>query len=67
MNRTQHVERNLRGGWSVRGAGSERATRVFSTRSEAVTFATTVARRDRGTLYLHRDDGTVQEKRSYAD
>ncbi|HWT11389.1 MAG TPA: DUF2188 domain-containing protein [Allosphingosinicella sp.] len=65
--RDQHVVSNVRGGWSVRGAGSERATRVFATQAEAISYARDLARRDRGILYLHREDGTVKEKRSYAD
>jgi hypothetical protein len=67
MKNTKHVAPAIKGGWSVRNAGAERATRIFPTQSEAVSYAKDMVRREKGILYLHRADGTVKEKRSYAD
>jgi len=54
------------GGWSVRHSGSQRASKNFDSRSEAVTFARDAAKRGSGELYVHGRDGTVKSRGSYA-
>jgi hypothetical protein len=63
----RHVVANASGGWSVRRAGAARATRTFSTQADAVKYGKEIARQERTDLYIHRRDGTVQEKDSYCD
>jgi hypothetical protein len=63
----QHVVANTRGGWSVRRTGSQRATKVFDNEDDAIRFAREKAREARGDLYVHRRDGTVRERDTYAD
>jgi len=62
----RHVEPNVKGGWSVRVAGSSRASRVFDTQAEAVDHAQALANREDGTLYVHAQDGSVRTKRDFA-
>jgi uncharacterized protein DUF2188 len=61
----RHVIPNLRGGWSVRKTGASRATRVFDRQADAVRFGQQVARRERTALYVHRHDGTIEQKDTY--
>ena len=63
--RSWHVVPNPKGGWSVRHAGAERATRVFHTQQEATKSARTIARKERTELYVHGRDGTIRHKDSY--
>jgi hypothetical protein len=62
--KAQHVA--PRGGkWSVRTAGSERATALFPTQKEAIERARSIAK-ERGTeLYIHGEDGRIRERMSY--
>jgi Uncharacterized protein conserved in bacteria (DUF2188) len=61
----QHVVPNPKGGWSVLRSGASRATRVFDNKEEAVGFAKKRAKKDSAELYVHRRDGTIQERDSY--
>lgn len=56
---------NPKGGWSVRQYGAARATRVFDQKEDAVSFAKSLARKASSELYIHRRDGTIQEKDSF--
>lgn len=60
-----HVVPNPSGGWSVRTAGSERASRRFGTQEEAVDWGRQHSRQRGTELFVHRNDGSVQEKASY--
>jgi uncharacterized protein (TIGR02271 family) len=61
-----HVE--LRGnGWAVVREGSERATSVHPTQSEAARAGRELARRDETEFFLHAQDGRVREHRNYGE
>lgn len=60
-----HVEPNLKGGWSVRSSGSSRAGKVFRTKDDAVKHGRMIAKRDHSTLYVHGEDGSITEVRSF--
>lgn len=64
--RSQHVVPNPQGGWSVRQSGAARASKTFGTQAEAVKYGRTVAKRAQSEFYVHRNDGTIREKNSYA-
>lgn len=64
--RGQHVVPS-EGGWSVRKAGSSRATRKFATQQEAVRAATEIARNQGGEVYIHGEDGRIRERNSYGN
>lgn len=65
MNRKgQHVVPN-EGGWSVKRAGSSRATSTHATQAEAIAEATRIARNQQTELYVHGRDGRIRERNSY--
>jgi hypothetical protein len=61
----RHVVPNLNDGWSVRKSGSDRASKVFDTQDEAITYARERAKQEKTELYIHRKDGTIRQKDSY--
>lgn len=61
----RHVIRSLKGGWAIRSAGAERAVKTYSTKNEAIRSAQDIVRREKGVLYIHDEDGTIAEKRSF--
>jgi Uncharacterized protein conserved in bacteria (DUF2188) len=64
MARNQHViPQGVR--WAVRGAGNSRATRVLSSRREAIEVAREIARNQRTELVIHGADGRIREKTSF--
>ena len=62
---SQHVAPNSEGRWRVFRSGAGRATRVFDRKEDAVGFAKKLAKKDHAELYVHRRDGTIQERDSY--
>jgi hypothetical protein len=62
--RNQHVVPSG-GRWTVRGAGAQRASRIFATQEEAIEHAREKARRDGKELFIHGRDGRVLERSSY--
>ena len=65
MSTGHHVISGYRGEWRVRQAGAQRATRVFATREEAIAYARSLAQREGGDLFVHNEDGTVRDHRTY--
>ncbi len=53
------------GKWSVRKAGSVRASGIYDTQTEAVEQARKIARNQQTELYIHGRDGRISERRSY--
>jgi len=64
--KAQHVVPNG-GKWSVRKAGSERASGTFDTQNEAINAATRIAKNQRTELYVHGQDGRIRDRRSYGN
>ena len=60
----QHVV-PTNGKWSVRKAGSERASGVYDTQKEAVTRAREIAQNQQTELYIHGRDGRIRERNTY--
>jgi uncharacterized protein (TIGR02271 family) len=54
-------------GWAVVREGSERATSVHPTQSEAAKEGRELARRDETEFFLHAQDGRIREQRSYEE
>jgi uncharacterized protein (TIGR02271 family) len=61
-----HVEPR-EGGWAVVREGSERATSIHPTQSEASSEGRELARRDESEFFLHAQDGRVREHRNYGE
>ena len=62
--KAHHVVPNNRK-WSVRRAGSSRASRTYGTQKEAVEKARESARNQQTELYIHGRDGRIRERNSY--
>ncbi len=60
----QHVVPS-NGRWSVRKAGSSRASNTYDTQGEAIDVARDRARREGSELYIHGRDGRIRERSSY--
>ena len=65
MSVTHHVISGLRGKWRVRETGAARARRVFDSREEAIVFARKLAQQEGGQVFVHNEDGTVRDHRTY--
>lgn len=65
--RTWHVTPVEGGGWRVVRAGAERASSRHERKTEAVDRARELARRRKGRLVLHYQDGRIQRHLSYVE
>ena len=62
--KSQHVVPND-GKWSVRRAGSERASGTYDTQDEAIKRARIIAQNQETELYIHGQDGRIRERNTY--
>lgn len=60
-----HVVPNPKGGWSVKKAGAEKASKTFSKKDDATGYAQGVSKRDGSELVIHGKDGRIQTKDSH--
>ncbi len=60
----QHVVPH-QGGWAVKGAGNDKATRVLPTQREAIDEVRGIARNQESELLIHGRDGRIRERDSY--
>lgn len=66
MAKANHVvASNSKGGWSVRKSGSIRASKTFETKDEAVKYGRKLSKVEKTELYIHKKDGTIQNRNSY--
>ena len=61
-----HVIPSPQGGWSVRKSGSQRASRTFETKEQAVDWGRAQSKQQGTEFFIHRTDGTIQQKASPA-
>lgn len=64
--KSNHVIPSPTGGWSVKKGGAPRASRRFETKSDAISWGREVSEREKSELVIHKLDGTVERKDSYA-
>jgi hypothetical protein len=64
---TKHVVPNPSGGWSVKNSGATRASKVFDTQQQAITYGRDAAKKTGTELYVHGRDGTIKNKNSYGN
>ena len=60
----QHVVPNA-GSWSVKKAGSAKASSTHPTQAEAIAAGAKIARNQGTELYVHGKDGRIRERNSY--
>ncbi len=54
-----------KGGWNVKKEGSERASKHFDKKNDAVDWAREVSKNQSSELIVHRKDGTIERKDSH--
>lgn len=67
MGKNQHVTKHSSGGWQVKGAGNEKATKVTETQKQAIDIAREIARTQHSELIVHRPNGQIRQKDSYGN
>ncbi len=67
MGKNQHVTPHPEGGWQVKGAGNEKATRITDTQKQAIEIAREIAINQQSEVVIHRPDGTIRDKDSYGN
>ena len=66
MGKNQHV--TPKGdSWQVKGAGNERATKIFNTQREATEYARNIAINQKSEVVIHGRDGRIRDKNSYGN
>lgn len=66
--RSNHVvPSRVKGGWAVKKSGSSRTSKSFDTKSKAVDYGRTLSRKEKTELFIHRKDGTIQNRNSYGN
>ena len=64
--KSQHVIKDINGGWSVKKGGSSRASKHFDNQNEAIVWGRNVARNQHAEFYIHDRDGKICEKDSFS-
>lgn len=54
-------------GWAVKKSGAERASRTFTTKEKAVEYGRVLSRNEKTELYIHKENGMIQNKNSYSN
>lgn len=67
MGKNQHVTPHSGGGFQVKGAGNSRATKIFDTQREAITYGREIAKNQQSELVIHNLKGRIREKNSYGN
>lgn len=54
-------------GWDVKRSGAKRASSTHDTKKEAIDAGRELAKKDKTSMRIHKEDGTIQEERSYGN
>jgi len=65
MGKNQHVTPHSGGGWQIKGAGNQKATKVTETKAEAVKIGRQIAQNQGSELVIHNKDGQIAQKDSH--
>ncbi|CAM4267655.1 hypothetical protein AT575_09680 [Streptococcus penaeicida] len=63
----QHVVPNPNGGWSVKGEGNKRATKVTDTQADAIKVATDIAKNNSSEVLIHGKNGRIRERNTFGN
>lgn len=67
MGKNQHVTKHPEGGWQVKGAGNEKATKITTTQKQAIDEAIKIAKNQQSEVVIHGTDGKIRDKDSYGN
>jgi len=65
--KSNHVVSSKSGGWAVKKSGTAKASKVFTTKIEAKKYGVEISKKEKTELYIHKSDGTIQNRNSYGD
>jgi len=66
MSKSNHVvPSKAKGGWAVKKLGATRASKSFKIKDEAVKYGRKMSKSEKTELYIHKKDGTIQNRYSY--
>lgn len=54
-------------GWAVKKSGATRASAVFKTKEEAKKYGTELSKKEKTELFIHKKDGTIQNRNSFGN
>lgn len=54
-------------GWAVKKSEADRASRFFGTKEEAVQYGRELSKKEKTELYIHKSNGTIQNRNSYGN
>ena len=54
-------------GWSAKKSGAVKASRTFDTKDKAILFARELSKNEKTELYIHKQNGMIQNKNSYGN
>lgn len=66
MGKNQHVT-PANGMWQVKGAGNEKATKLFDTQKEAISYGRVIAKNQKSELVVHNAKGRIRDRDSYGN
>lgn len=64
---THHVVPNPEGGWDVKRGGSEKASKHFDTKREAIDSGREISRNQGTEFIIHNRDGRISESDSHGN
>lgn len=67
MGKNQHVTKHPGGGWQVKGAGNDKATKVTETQKQAIDAAKGIAKHQQSEVVIHGTNGRIRDKDSYGN
>lgn len=67
MGKNQHVTKHPDGGWQVKGAGNQKATKVTDTQQQSIDAAKTIAKHQQSEVVIHGANGRIRDKDSYGN
>ncbi len=59
------IPSDQKGGWAVKKSGSPKSSKSFDTKAQAIEYGKQLSKRERTELFIHRKDGTIQNRNSY--
>lgn len=65
MGNNQHITPHPDGGWQVKGANNEKATKRTKTQKEAIDIGREISRNQQSELVIHGKNGEIRAKDSH--
>lgn len=65
--KSNHVVPSKTDGWAVKKSGATKASKNFETKNEAVKYGRELSKNEKTELYIHKQNGMIQNKNSYGN